>query len=1033
MASQADWSSLRPAFDAAPVLVAVLRGPQHVFAYVNPRYVELTGHDPVGRHAADLYPQLRDLGLLARLDAVYRSGQTYRDDEVPVPLEELGGPPNADVRSFSFSYAPLLAGDGSIDGVVFIAVETTEQVRTRGEVATRRLAQAALERRAQRAAERVGQLEGAAAALALALTVDRVVEVVVHAARAGLGASSGSVALVEHRPAGDVLVWSGRPAQLPAAAFAWPEIPLDRGLPVAVAARTGAPLFLPDVDALRQWLPEEERAAVEQLRGERAWAAVPLVGTGAPLGVLRLAWDEPHELDEEDRTAVLALAGQCAAAVARARLLEMSRATSAALARSEHRYRALVETAALDVWVADADGSLVTDMPRWRELTGGREPLRGTEWLADLPEEDREDVRELWALSVATGQPYNAVHRLCTADGTDRWLRARAVPVREPVRDRDGAARIVEWVGTTEDITDQRASARRATTLQRVTAALAGALAVPQVIGVMSVLGAETIDADLIGVAMLDESRTGLTFHAVHGVEAEATGAWQARALHESALTTHVVRSAEAVFLRNRNTPPEELNDPAVLGFLETVPQNAWAVLPLATVDEPFGALVLGFAAPQRFRSEEREFLRALAQQCASAIDRAVLYQRQQSTARILQRALLPDQLPDVPGLVATARYEAAGAADVGGDWYDMFPVGGGAAFVLGDVMGRGVRAASVMGQVRNALRGFAAQDPSPAHVLQGLDRLFAAFPAEELVTLVYGLVHADGTLEYASAGHVPPLLVGPDGEARFLEGGGSTPLGVDLGERSTGRDYLPPSSLLCVYSDGLVERRDRTLDDGMARLAAAASAVVDGATGGLGRGRDTADRLLEEMLGGHNTDDDVSLLVLERQAAPERAAPSPREPEWPEDGWPEHGWPGSPERGTSRPSRAAETVLPPYHSSAPLSRRWMRRQCAAWGLAEICDAVELLTSELVTNAIVHARTPLVLRAEVLADRLRVSVRDEESRPPALTARDLDATGGRGLALVDALADSWGVETARSVVGKTVYFELALNPPDRST
>jgi len=1014
VAPQADWSSLRPAFDAAPVLVAILRGPEHVFAYVNPRYVETTGHDPVGRRATELYPQLRGLGLLARLDLAYRSGQAYRDDEVPVPLPLLDGLGGVDTRSFSFSYAPLPAADGSVDGVVFIAVETTEQVRTRGEVASGRLAQAALERRAERSAERVNQLEGAAAALALALTVERVVEVVVHAARAGLGASSGSVALLEHRPDGDVLVWSGRPTQLPAAASAWPVIPVERGLPVAVAARTATPVFLPDLSALREWLPEEERGAAGELGEEQAWAAVPLVGVGAPLGVLRLAWPDPHALDGEERAAVLALAGQCAAAIARARLLETSRAASAALARSEHRYRALVETAALDVWVADASGSLATDMPRWRELTGGSRRLEGRQWLVDVHAEDRDAAAEQWALSLRTGQPYDALYRLCIADGTDRWIRARAVPVLEPAREH-GTPEIVEWVGTTEDVTDQRATAQRATTLQRVTAALAGALAVPQVIGVMSVLGAETIDADLIGVALLDGARSGLTFHPVHGVDAEAMAAWQGRSLDDSALTTAAVRTGEAVFLRNRTSVPPDLRDPAVLRFLAAGEQNAWAVLPLSTVEEPFGALVLGFTAPQRFPSEEREFLLALAQQCASAIDRAVLYQRQQSTARILQRALLPERLPDVAGLVASARYEAAGASDVGGDWYDLFPVGDSAAFVLGDVMGRGVRAASVMGQVRNALRGFAAQDPSPAHVLRGLDRLFATFSSEELVTLVYGLVHSDGTLDYASAGHVPPLLVVPGSGARFLDAAGSTPLGVDLGERSSGRDHLPPGSLLCLYSDGLVERRDQSLDVGMAALAAAASALVSagadvgpgGAARAVGRGFSAADSLLERMLGGRNTDDDVSLLVLQRLASHERSA--------------------APEGSARAPVRAAETSLPPDRSSAPLGRRWLRRQCEAWGLGALGDLAELLTSELVTNAIVHAQSPLLLRAEVVAGRLRVAVSDEDVRPPTLADRGVEALGGRGLALIDALADAWGVQAREHVPGKTVYFELPLD------
>jgi hypothetical protein len=285
----------------------------------------------------------------------------------------------------------------------------------------------------------------------------------------------------------------------------------------------------------------------------------------------------------------------------------------------------------------------------------------------------------------------------------------------------------------------------------------------------------------------------------------------------------------------------------------------------------------------------------------------------------------MPDRLPRVPGLAIAARYQASGGSDVGGDWYDVINLGGSrVAIVLGDVVGRGVRAASVMGQVRTAVRAYVAQDPSPAHVLHSLDRLFATFSDDELVTMFYAVVTVEGTVSYASAGHLPPFLVDADGAVEALVGAKSPPLGVQALERPVASSVLRPGSVLCVYSDGVVEHRTRSLDAGMDRLRAVLAAMrrsVEGSDNGIDNGSDNrsddrseddgivdleaaADRVLSELVEGEAADDDASLLLVRTGAAVETARASVRSRSL--------RWPPS-----ARPARAA--------------RRFLRERCAEW------------------------------------------------------------------------------------------------------
>ncbi|MFD8891646.1 SpoIIE family protein phosphatase [Streptomyces sp. NPDC059566] len=239
---------------------------------------------------------------------------------------------------------------------------------------------------------------------------------------------------------------------------------------------------------------------------------------------------------------------------------------------------------------------------------------------------------------------------------------------------------------------------------------------------------------------------------------------------------------------------------------------------------------VLGAVAVTRTREREPfdeqdcVLVDELVARAALNIDNARMYTLQRQAALTLQRSLTNSALPEVPGLELTGRYLPASDHDVGGDWFDAIPLPGGrTGLVIGDVMGHGVHAAAVMGQLRTAVRTLARHDVPPAQLLRSLDAVVADLGEDEMATCVYA-VHdaASGICVIARAGHPPPAVVTPDGSITFLDGPPGTPLGAGGQDFRTEEVRLPPGSLLVLYTDGLIEARDRDLDEGMAQLAGA-------------------------------------------------------------------------------------------------------------------------------------------------------------------------------------------------------------------
>ena len=560
-------------------------------------------------------------------------------------------------------------------------------------------------------------------------------------------------------------------------------------------------------------------------------------------------------------------------------------ASAEAVRRTRERYRSLVQAGNQVVWVTNPAGEVAEDSPEWRWITGQSvEDYLADGWLAAIHPNDRDRIERDWRDCIRTGTVFDGSYRVRTKTGSYRHYDVRAVPI-----ERDGA--IIEWMGASTDVTGQReademrgrlteqlsAAALRTSRLQQATSLLAEALSVKEVMTVITEVGRSAIGADRSAVAMVvDTDRLRLRV-----MTSDASGDGSGELFSEIPVEAPSVMSA-AIALRRSLVfgSPESLRrqfeaDGEVELALQHADEQAWVGLPLTTSGAPFGALQFSFTMPHQITDEERVFLEALAGQGALALERATMYEREHATAETLQHSLLPDTLPDVPGIALEATYKPV-SREVGGDWYDAFRLPDGKlAVAAGDVMGKGLTAAAGMGRVRNALRALALTDPRPAAVLAGLDRLFIATELDEQVTTVCYLVVDPRTGEgvAGNAGHLPPLLLGPGMLPRLEQ----TEPGTPLGWASPRRQYpfrLPPGNTAVLYSDGLVENRKRGLDAGLDELVAVAGRAPRGV---VSDPRKLIDYLVEAMMTGYEQDDDVTVLVLQMPAGPssERAAPA--------------------------------------------------------------------------------------------------------------------------------------------------------------
>lgn len=396
---------------------------------------------------------------------------------------------------------------------------------------------------------------------------------------------------------------------------------------------------------------------------------------------------------------------------------------------------------------------------------------------------------------------------------------------------------------------------------------------------------------------------------------------------------------------------------------------------------------VLIFAADVTDHAEAAERLRASER-------------RQRETAVTLQRSLLPQELEEPDDLRIAAVYHPGGTETaVGGDWYDVITLGGGrTALVIGDVMGRGVRAAAVMGQLRTAVRAYARLDLPPHEVLQLLDGLATEIDPNQIATCAYA-VHDpnEGRLVYASAGHLPILVRDESGTVLRADEPTGPPLGTGGWTHTSGSIPLGPGSTAVFYTDGLVERRNEDLDEGIAALERALS-------GATGTPQVVCDRLVRATGVTADHDDDVAVLVLQH---PARVGP---------DG---------------ELFRNAALELLGGVEAAPRARAFASGVLTSWRFPpELHDLGVLAASELVANSLQHGTPPMRLRLRRTDRRLIVEVTDGDDHLPRRRRADPADESGRGLAIIGTIASDWGSRRTPGG-GKAVWCEFAL--PGRTT
>ncbi|MCY0956507.1 MULTISPECIES: SpoIIE family protein phosphatase [unclassified Streptomyces] len=613
-------------------------------------------------------------------------------------------------------------------------------------------------------------------------------------------------------------------------------------------------------------------------------------------------------------------------------------------------------------------------------------------------EESRIDARVAQALKDGRSH-YGAYFRSRSRDGTLGWTHIQGHILRDP---RDG--RPYRVIGILRDAAHdpvepgaagERNEGRRRMTgvVERTTAILAHARTVNDVTDVLKdpeALGHLGAVSVMLGV--VDGARVHLVAEGQLGSyvpEIEYTRIDARFPMSEA------VRTLQTVYVTSREE--FQRSYPLLWPYIEPLDVRSGVYLPLIAQGRPVGALGLLYSRDGDFTTEERNVLVALGSGIAQSLQRAILFEQEHDLAEGLQRAMLPRRIPEVPGALIAVRYRAARMGrDIGGDWYDVIPLGEGrVGVVIGDVEGHDTDAAAVMGQLRIVLRAYIAEGHTPGTAMARASTFLRELATERFATCTYGEVDLNtGMLHLVRAGHLDPIVRRGDGSCHRIQVAGGLPLGLPAHDPpGTGTGYpvtsveLHPGDTLLLCTDGLTERRGDRADSGMRE-------VMDAVRGGPVDVERLAD-VLCDLVGDAGGGDDMALLLLRR-----RGTPAPRG--------------GGPLR---------HELAPGDPNGPALARHLIRAAVAAWGARERADEIELAADELMTNVLVHTdgagHVSLRLTAE---GRIRIEVEDSSSALPHRREAGDWAVSGRGLLLVDRLADDWGVEPRGG--GKCVWCEF---------
>ena len=518
------------------------------------------------------------------------------------------------------------------------------------------------------------------------------------------------------------------------------------------------------------------------------------------------------------------------------------------------------------------------------------------------------------------------------------------------------------------------AAATRLENIQRVTEAALAFLDLDSLLAELLDRITEILHADTAAILLVEDDGETLAARAAKGLEGEVEGRF--RLPIGTGFAGRVAATREPVVIEDLETSPIEVVNPILRGS----GVRSLLGVPLLVERELIGVLHVGALHHRRFDDDDAELLRLAADRAALAIQNARLT-GERRVSHALQRALLPSELPRIPGVSLAARYVPASTASaVGGDWYDVIPLGRSrVGLAVGDVAGKGVEAAAFMGELRNALRVYAIEDLEPDEVLKRLDAFVDRQARDQMATLVYAVLDLESwTMEVARAGHPLPLLTSAEGRTTYVAPDGGPPLGTGLASPPVRHTLvIPPRSTLLLYTDGLIERRGQRLVDGERALSDVAAA------GPLNPDAVCA-RIVARMTSDAPLADDLALLAIQRVAIGERLT-------------------------LDLPARAEG-----LSSVREAVRRWMAEAGAPE--ADI-SATALACSEACANTIEHAYGPseasLQIEGELEPASVTVTVSDSGRwRAPSEDGQ------GRGITLMKAFMDE--VEIDSSNGGTTV-------------
>lgn len=532
------------------------------------------------------------------------------------------------------------------------------------------------------------------------------------------------------------------------------------------------------------------------------------------------------------------------------------------------------------------------------------------------------------------------------------------------------------------------------------------------------------------GLAVFGVEGDRLTIIGHHGQRPGDESPFSHMALETDYPAAEVVRTGRAVYLSS----PEAYRTryPVTWPLAQHFDRQSWAFLPLTVAGRTMGAWMAGFAYPVAFTPDERSVLTTVARMLAQALSRAGVTESERELTDGLQRSMLPTLGPEIPGMTIAARYvPTGGGLQVGGDWYDMIPLPGGTsrtasgggrfALVIGDVQGHDVRAAGLMGQLRIALRAYASEGHRPDAVLSRASRFLNgmtygsvgdADPTDtRFATCLYVEVDPEtGVLEVARAGHPEPAIRMADGTVLARRTDGGLPLGIDPdADYPTTRIVLEPGGTLMLCTDGLIETGGHDFETGWKRV----RTILETHDGDL---EELADALVQAVHGpsSHHTtgpladrrEDDIAVLLLSRQGENR-----------------DHGGSVAPRPAVRRTMLSVAQAEP---QRVGFARQHLRELLHDWSSADQVDSAVLLLSEMLTNVLVHTDADALLLAEVHGEagarRMRIEVTDTSDDLPHKRRPGELASSGRGLMLIELLADLWGVDPRGE--GKSIWFEL---------